>query len=302
MKRLVQLLRFGEVQPILIMNYVFDELTCAFKDYDCEVRVVTSFEDVKNEGIIFLDNGALSHNNLDIYNRLASKCPDVLFIVWYWVNLNDYKPLEQNPFQYMISLGNNILKKPSRPHLINEYNNYMPYSKYCPLKFRANEHPDLVGTFERKVERDYCFMGYHYRREWVPFELNGIYHATTWENYLSYDERKKIYLSSMFALGFHGDDPIDCGSISQRVFEGMAYGCIVLTDNPMAEELTDGIAVLVTSKNDVLEKINYYKAHPELVIEKQKKGYEWVKKYGTNRHSVKVLLDRIKEIYGMEFN
>jgi spore maturation protein CgeB len=145
-------------------------------------------------------------------------------------------------------------------------------------------------------------MGFYYRSEWVPRELNGIYHATSWENYLSYDKRKDIYLSSIFALGFHGDDPINCGSISQRVFEGMAYGCIVLSDNPMAEKITDGIVVTVRSKNDVLEKIKYFKENPDLIIEKQNKGYEWVKKYGTNRESIRVLLAKLKEIYNIEFD
>jgi glycosyltransferase involved in cell wall biosynthesis len=195
-----------------------------------------------------------------------------------------------------------MLKVPTYyPELLHEYNNYAKLHDYCPFKFRANEDINLVGTYERNIQRDYCYMGFYYRREWVPFELNGMYRVSEWKDYLPYEERKKIYLSSIFALGFHADAAIDCGSISQRVFEGMAYGCIVLSDNPIAEKITDGIVVTVTSKEDVLQKINYYKENPELISEKQQKGYEWVKKYGTNRESVKTILNRIKEVYNMEF-
>jgi hypothetical protein len=299
MKRLIQLLRFPEIHPILVMNYVFDEMTAAFTDYNCQINIVTKFEDLKNEGIIFLDNGML-YNNPSIIHKLAIKCPDVVYFVWYWNDINTYKPLNQ-VFKYMIYMGNHCLKVPTKDNLLREYNNYITYGKYCPFKFRANEDPELIGKYERINMLDYCFMGYYYRQDWIPTELIGINHATTWENYLTYYQRKQVYLSSTFALGFHGDDPIDCGSISQRVFEGMAYGCVVLCDNPIAEEITDGIVVTVTSKQDVLDKIRYYKEHPELIIEKQQKGYEWAKKYGTNRETVKVLLNKLKEVYNIEF-
>ena len=303
MKRLVQLPRFSELQNFLVMNIIYDELTNAFLDYDCEISIVNNLEELRNEGIIFLDNGALWRGNRDIYNKIGAKCPDAVYYCWYWCDLPSYIPYEDyQPFKYMIYTGNNILKMPSIPELINEYHNYTPSKKFCPLKLRANEHPELVGTYTRNVTRDYCFMGGGYKQHWVPEEFTGIYHHVTNDNYLSYDTRRDIYLSSLFAFGFHGDFPIDCGSISQRVFEGLAYGCIVLCDNPIAEQLTNGIVITVTSKDDLIEKMKYYKQHPELIIEKQQNGYEWVKKYGTNRESVRVLLEKLKELYNIEFD
>lgn len=305
MKRLIQLPRFPEMYTFKVMNIIYDELTEAFKDYDCEIKVIETFEDLRNEGIIFIDNGVLIHNRA-ILDKISEKCPDSVYFCWYWVHFNhytpiDFTPINYKPFKYMIYTGNNYLITPTIPHLIDELNKYTILTNFCPIKLRANEHPDLVGTYKRNVERDYCFMGGGYKIDWVPSEYTGIYHQVINDNYIPYNKRREIYLSSVFAFGFHNDITIDCGSISQRVFEGMAYGCIVLSDNPAAEKLTDGIVVTVTSKNDLIEKMNFYKHNPDLIIEKQNKGYEWVKKYGTNRYSVKLLLDKVKEVYNLEF-
>jgi hypothetical protein len=302
MKRLIQLLRFPKINSILVMNIIYDELSGAFKDYDCEICIVNNFEDLRNEGIIFLDNGALITNR-SILDDIGIKCPDVVYYCWYWADLPSYKPLDDyRPFKYIIYTGNNILKMPTVKHLIDEYNNYTQSNLFCPLKLRANEDPNLVGTYKRNVLRDYCFMGGGYKIDWKPTEFTGIYHQVIYNNYFSYDKRREIYLSSIFALGFHADLAIDCGSISQRVFEGLAYGCVVLCDNPIVEELTNGIVVTITSKKDLIEKMRYFKENPDLIIEKQNKGYEWVKKYGTNRESARLLLNKLKDVYNIEFD
>lgn len=296
MKRLVQLLRFPEIKPILVMNYVFEEMSHAFEDYNCKILIVKDINELKNEGIIFMDNGALSKGDTLIIEKISKMCPDAFYITWYFQDQN-YKP-----FKYMIRLGNYMLRIPNTPNLLNEYNVYAKLNDYCPFKFRANEDPKLVGTFIRKVERDFCFMGCNYKSNWVPTGFKGIYRTSDWSNYLNYEKRKEIYLSSTFALGFHADLAIDCGSISQRVFEGMAYGCVVLCDNPVVEKFTDGIVITVHSKSDLESKMKYYIDHPELIIEKQNQGYEWVKKYGTNRDTVKTILEKIKQVYQIEFD
>jgi hypothetical protein len=48
--------------------------------------------------------------------------------------------------------------------------------------------------------------------------------------------------------------------------------------------------------------MRYFKENPDLIIEKQNKGYEWVKKYGTNRESARLLLNKLKDVYNIEFD
>jgi len=44
-----------------------------------------------------------------------------------------------------------------------------------------------------------------------------------------------------------------------------------------------------------------YKTHSELIEEKQRQGYEWIKKYGTNRNSASLFLNKIKLWFNEEF-
>jgi hypothetical protein len=292
MKRLIQLPYIAELNPLPVMKQVFTELTEAFRDYNCEIKIVNSINQLEDGGIIFLDDaGGRYINNKDIYVEIGKKCPTSVFICWYW------RDLSFQPFNYILYTGEHHinLTKDSQNY------DYMTNPKFVPLKLRANESPNLIGKYDRNYKRDYCFMGGGYRRDWVPSEFTGLYHQVIYDNYLSYNERREIYLSSMFAFAFQSDENIKTGHLSQRIFEGLAYGCITLCENKLAEEITDGAVIYISSKDDLISKMHYYKNNRNLILEIQKRGYEWIKKYGTNRVSIQLFLDKIKEVYNLEF-
>lgn len=294
MKRLVQIAHFPEVLPLPVMKHVFTEFAEAFTDYGCTVRLIESWQDLEDGGIILIDDAAGNYeHNKEVMAWLAARCPTSIFICWYWSNQTI------QPFWRMIHTGELHLHP---DHLTADRRDYMSWPTFVPLALRANDAPERIGTYPRHVVHDYCFMGGGYKKKWVPTEeFHGIYHQVKSTNYLSYAERKQIYLSSMFAFGFQSPENIHTGHLSQRIFEGLAYGCIVLCENKLAEEFTNGAVVYVATKEDLVEKMRFYKAHPELVEAKQKQGYEWVKQFGTNRHSVLSFLNKIKELYQEEF-
>lgn len=293
MKRLVQLLQFPEIGSLPVMNCVFSELSGAFKDFNCSIRIIKQLSEIEDGGIIFLDDAAGNYrNNRDLYDRIAVLCPTSIFICWYW------RDMLFRPFNKMIYTGEYFMNLMTS---LSDYG-YMMSSSFVPLKLRANDSPSMIGVYPRSVKRDYCFMGGGYKMDWIPSEFTGIYHQVIWNNYLSYDERRAIYLSSMFALGFQSDENIRTGHLSQRLFEGLAYGCIVLCENPLAAEFTNGAIVHISSKEDLIQKMRFYKENPLLVQEKQKQGYEWVKQYGTNRITSALFLDKIKMDFNEEFS
>lgn len=294
MKKIVQLLRLKELTPLLVMNYVFNDLVPAFEDYGCKIKICNSLTDIEDGGIIFLDDAAYKSNRAFL-ELLGEKFTDTVFICWYFLDPT-FKP-----FRYMIHTGEFNLKAPTVEYYYQRYMNYMQLSTYAPLKLRVNESPNAIGKYPRNVIMDYCYMGAYYKRDWVPVSYKGIYHTGPWNVYLPSEKRREIYLSSMFALGFQGDENIDGGHLSQRIFEGMAYGCIVLCENKLASEFTDGVVVYISSKEDLIDKIKYYKSNPHLVLEKQKDGYEWVRKFGTNRVSAKVFVEKIKQLFNLDF-
>lgn len=293
MKRLVQLLQFPEIGSLPVMNCVFSELSGAFKDFNCSIRIIKQLSEIEDGGIIFLDDAAGNYrNNRALYDRIAVLCPTSIFICWYW------RDMTFRPFTKMIHTGEYFMNLMTS---LSDYG-YMMSSSFVPLKLRANDSPSMIGVYPRSVKRDYCFMGGGYKMDWIPSEFTGIYHQVIWNNYLSYDERRAIYLSSMFALGFQSDENIRTGHLSQRLFEGLAYGCIVLCENPLAAEFTNGAIVHISSKEDLIQKMRFYKENPLLVQEKQKQGYEWVKQYGTNRITSALFLDKIKMDFNEEFS
>jgi len=295
MKRLIQLPHFQEIDPLPVMKQVFGELTDGFKDYDCTIKIVTSFDQLEDDGIIFLDDSAGNYLNYkEIYIKMGQQCPNSVFICWYWDKDYSFKP-----FQYMLHTGEYYIKKYNSNY---GHTHHMLQSDFVPLKLRANDPPSLIGTYQKMIERDYCYMGGGYKMDWVPKEFNGLYHRVIYDNYLSYSERRAIYLSSQFAFAFQSNENIITGHLSQRIFEGLAYGCIVLCENKLASTFTDGAVVYISSKEDLIEKMKYYKEHPEEVIKLQQKGYEWTKKYGTNRLTIMNILDKIKSMFYKEFN
>jgi hypothetical protein len=298
MKKLVQLPRFSVLQPLLVMNFVFDELTAGFKHKGFEVRVVNKMEDLEDGGILFFDDKAYKTNR-PLLEYIAQVCPNSVCICWYW------KDTSFQPFKYTIHTGENNLLEPKSPELRERYLTYMQLPTYVPVVFRPNENPENIGLYQRNVIMDYCYMGASYKSDWVPSspEFTGIYHTGDWNVYLPYDKRRQIYLSSTFALGFHDTLAVECGSISARVFEGLIYGCVVFCESKFVCDFTDNIVVHITSKEDLEEKMRYYKANPHLIKEKQVLGYQWMLTKGlTNQYSCSLYLDKIKQLYGLTFD
>jgi hypothetical protein len=86
--------------------------------------------------------------------------------------------------------------------------------------------------------------------------------------------------------------------VTQRVFEGLAYGCVVLSDNPAAAKLTGGIVEYVGSRDALLERIGYFLANPAAMAAKRAQGYEWVREKGTNRAATAAFLQKARELWG----
>ena len=97
---------------------------------------------------------------------------------------------------------------------------------------------------------------------------------------------------------FQSDPNIQNHHITQRIFEALSYGCIVITDHPDTVTLTDDIVLYANSYEDFIIKYNYVinNYDTDEIKDKIVRGYEWSKKYGTNRYSAKLFIDKINEL------
>jgi hypothetical protein len=275
-----------EVQCPKVLMFVFVELCQAFKDQNYNVQIIRNINDVSNNSIVFMGN---TFRCPDIVSLLRSIAPEAIYIGWYWHDI------KADDLKYFIYTYENM-KKPNSlaACLMEKIHN-------CPLLLRASEHPDLVGTHTKNIMYDYCYMGWGYCRDLIPGEsFHGAYYGVyDHDKFVPYAKRREIYLSSIFALGFQAPENISFEHVSQRIYEGLAYGCIVLSNSPAACEQTNHIVVHVTSKQDLENKMLFFKANPDIIKRKQEEGYEFIKKYGTNHYAIDKFINCIKQNFAI---
>jgi len=272
-----------------VLILVFKELCGAYLRRGYTLNICKNIYELRDNSIIFMGNFFHVKNPCKLLYSIA---PNATYIGWYW-HSQDTTLLKK-----FIHIYENILADPPCNDKISIMKFYKNSNTSIPLYLRANDEPELIGTYERNIKRDYCYMGYTYGANLVPgTRFNGLYLATKIDKYMTYEERKIIYLSSIFALGFQSDENIKNEHVSQRIYEGLAYGCIVLTNSMPAVLQTDCIAIYIQTKNDIEKVMDYYKLNPDKIKEKQSQGYEFVKKTGTNVYS----LTEINKICEREF-
>lgn len=264
------------------------EFIDGFKDFGYEVSCATSIAGCVDKDILLL-----SDHNIDFsfLHTLYQSNPNAVYILWCYYNV-----IDRIPFKKFILTGEYYHYPPRLSSHIGIYNIGKSVNNFVPLMLRANDPPSKIGTYEKTHELNGCFMGTPYKPDWVSGLPNILYHNIQRGGCLSYDERRKIYLKSRIAFGFSDNINIANYHPTQRIFEGLAYGCVVISDNEAARDLTDGIVEYAANKTEFLEKYHYFLSHPDECEAKAQAGYEWTMKYGTNRYSASLFLEKIREL------
>jgi hypothetical protein len=289
-KRDIIILDCPEIRCPQVLLFVFEELCGAFSRRNYKVSIINNINLITNNSIVFMGNSHISSNAIDLLNNIA---PLAIYIGWYWLNIDVTR------LKYFIHTCENCITPVDDDHNLNKLSSNKP--NICPLLLRANESIEKIGSYEKIIKHDYYYMGWGYCTHMIPTKYNGVYHGVYNHNlFLSYDTRKQNYLSSIFCLGFQAPENITNSHVSQRIYEGMAYGCIVLTNSLPAVEQTNGIAVLVNSKEEIENTMEYFLNNPDKLAEKQKLGYEFIKNFGTNNYSIDKFISTIHNNYGEE--
>lgn len=274
-----------EIKCPKVLLIVFEELCGAFERQGHSIRICNSITEIKGSPIVFMGNLFQIRNPCSILHK---QCPNARYYGWYWHDIPN-----TNILPNFIHIYENVMSLTLLPDKINIMKFMNSIQNKCPLLLRANEDPKKIGRYERQPRRDYCYMGSVYCPLFVPDEpFKGVYYASyNHDEYLNYKQRKYIYLTSIFSLGFQSDENILNGHVSQRIFEGLAYGCIVLSNSKCACEQTEGNVIFIESKEDIQKQMRYFLDNPLEVIKKQKSGYDFVKRLGTNELSYKKLME-----------
>lgn len=287
MKRDIIILDCPEIKCPLVLLFVFKEFTGYFRRNNYNVKIVKNVTELHNNSIVLMGN---SFNCNDPVNILKNIAPHAIYIGWYWHTINT------DELQYFIYTYENILNIYYDANRVHDLIKIRSFKNNSPFLLRADEDPLLVGTYDKHIKYHFCYMGWKYCENLVPQKFKGLYHGVFDHNkFFNYETRKQIYLSSLFALGFQAPDNIYAKHVSQRIFEGLAYGCIVLSNSLPACEQTNNIVIHVSTREEVEQIMTYYINNPELAEKKRKEGYEFSKQFGTNQLAAQNFITLIKD-------
>lgn len=263
------------------------EFLQGFTAFGYSVSEAKTLEDCRAANILLLSNHGI---NWEWLGKLAAENPDTIYILWCYHDV-----IDKLPFRRWILTGEQYFEPPTLPthsHLPVIYARHK--DRYVPLRLRANMDPANIGVPGSRDETPRylgCFMGSPYKAEWVCRRPGVFYHSIYDGGFLHSQARDAIHRQSLFAFGFHNDANIANNHVTQRVFEGLVNGCVVLSDNPAAAKMTGGVVEHVTTLQELEARMNHYLAHPEEVEKKREAGYVWSRAFGTNRYAALKFLE-----------
>jgi hypothetical protein len=304
--------------PLLPTNgthqFMIRKFMNGFSSYGVLSADLNSFDDIQDsEDQIFVVadhfyNDLNGRQNMEFYkslfSELAIKFEKTTWVFWNYQNIiYDNYSNEEFPFKKQILTTEHYrrINYKNFEKFNDNFTKYINQPNYVELPFASSLHPEEIeNILEKRTDVFDCgYCGCNYKPEWlrqVSNKFNSFIHC--WDNgFLSEDDRiNNAFLGSKICLAFNAEENVENGLPSERVFEGLAYGCIVLTDSDVAVEATNGVAVLVNSYEELEEKINYYLNNDDERIAKQKTGIDFAKNFGTYFHVAKKFLN-----YGMNF-
>jgi len=231
--------------------------------------------------IVYISNHGMEveNPNLGILQELANR--RAKYILWFWhFHLEIAKSYFGDNF---VITGEHFHFKPVLEGHLARWNVQESISNYVPLTFASKLFPDQIGTLPRSDKYLAHFIGANYKKTWNR-KLQILHRRVKIINtppFIEESERENIFLSSGIALGWHSDGNIENHVVVERIFEGISYGNFVVSDNPTAHEITDGIVETAYSFRELQDHISRFKKDKEFGRRKQADGYSWAKKHGT---------------------
>lgn len=132
-----------------------------------------------------------------------------------------------------------------------------------------------------------------YGRHWDEFPVKDYVVG----EYIENNKVGQAYHDAQILLNDHWDDMREYGIISNRIFDALAVGAFVISDDiPEIQSLFEGNVVTYSTREDLKEKIDYYLKHPEERQQKAKRGQEIVLKAHTFAHRIKNMQEIIRKL------
>ena len=249
-----------------------------------EVNNPDAMHQLTKDDIVYISHHGIDYFNSDIsiaeFIKLAKL--DCIFVMWHFHEHLQDEVAHNLPHRFVYT---GEYYSPNSSYSNEKYDRYRRHDNYIPTKFLSALKPEQIGKFERHPTYDAQFVGSPYqpdimRQLMTKFSIVGSYTPP----FISEEARISTFLNAKCTLGFHDPANVRNGLITERVVEGMAFGCAVVSDNPMVEEFTDGCATYAASYDDFVLFLDRAKHDNAWLAERQLTGYEFAKSKGTYTH------------------
>ena len=299
MKRII-MLNTPELPVIGTLYFQASKFISSFSIHGYSQLEVNSLDDFikmkpSKDDIVYISDHGISIDILKVKDSfLKFKDLDCVFILWFFHNYINTIPM---PKRWILT-GEHFRKTPQIDNHLKSWHIQNSISNYVPMTFATAILPVHIGQYKRNEVIKASFVGAPYQIEWcrkLVNEDNLVYVRYT-PPFISEADRYGIYLSSVVSLGFHSHENSLNSVLVERVFEGLALGNVVISDNPVCEEFTDGNVKYVSSLELVKEEIDRMWIDKNEREKRQKKGMNWCKNNGTYVTVSKAFIEKALEV------
>ena len=232
--------------------------------------------------------------------KKLSKKKDIIVI--HWISCLQYW-LEKFSMPYLASGEHYRIEIPKNSYLWEWYNFYKTDRRAIPYPLSASVFPGDVGKDCQNEQYDVCYVGNkNYQPDYQALFIgNPRARIVGTPPYIAEEERMRVYKNSKIALGLSYWESIATGMVTDRIVEALAYGAICLSNNPYAPGATDGCAIYVRNKEELLERFNYFVNNTNERHALREKGFAFIREKGTSYHRAAEFIERAKELYQPKF-
>lgn len=259
-----------------------------------EIKSINDIELIAKGDFVYLSNHGFTKLKMPIEIFTAIHSKGAYLILWFWhEHLEFAREIFGNRF---VITGEHFYSKPIVEGHLRNWKLQQKISEYVPLTFASSLKPAEIGTLTRRDHYLAHFVGYGYKSE-INRRLRFRFRSIKIQNtppFISEEKRRSIFLSSKVALGWHSDDNIKNNVVVERVFEGLAFGNVVISDTPIAKEITDGIVEFGQTYEETKEFLLRVKKDELFRQKKIHDGLAWARSNGTYWHVAKRFIDHFE--------
>ena len=238
-----------------------------------------------------IKNDTLSGAQVQMLEQIGDSGPFPIF--WFWQRQSEL--LDSIFGDRWILTGEQYRSKVVRETHQEASDAFRESENFVPLTFAASLTKEEISSVKRTEHWDATFVGHHYQRLLntslllSPHKIAVRYTPP----FISEERRVEFFTNSLVVLGWHSKGNITNGVVVERVFEGLAYGAVVITDNPFALEATDGNAIFSTDRAEIIDLLHRFKRDPQYWGKLSRSGQSWAAEHGTYLSVTRNFLERV---------